>query len=548
LLRAAPSLASPINVRRQAWLTAIQTVWVPRHNLFLEAAALGLKTLKLSLRNLIGIKKYQQLTGLTEEQELARVKAWTVALDAQLTGGDVEVSKSRLTLTLLASGTLHATPLRLMLRALHLRVLLWDTGFSEIPLGIVDSIAAKLARAMWNDAKQRYKLSQADARRGVKQNTDDELPAHLAELLEQDCDDVLNPSIIQRAHNLAWNRPTELNSIGPTDGMDTIVDDIAVRSPMDAVAAWWSTMTLHGALTRSLSSEDEDEEEASRHIEHDISSAIRTAPVGSTAASRALVARALLLKQERGANIISALHAIGPVTPSIVPSELPGTLGAGIPAPVGISPLPELETALLCAMAIAHLQKFSAPEEPSHIYSLIDGLRPSCDMGLLGYAATSAFMLNLAAHEHAAETCASTLERISGMLRIWTGKTLHLEPELRRQMVDRCLDVTRGIVGMSIDTDTGYGSMTEDEGDITSDAGQEADVCPSPIRTQLESDAAATVHPAPLAVAVQPIKSTVSDFLIRQRVYAVVQEASGRYILAMNKPSAKKNQSIINTA
>ncbi|KAF3761309.1 hypothetical protein M406DRAFT_357688, partial [Cryphonectria parasitica EP155] len=34
-LQAVPSLASPINVRRQAWLTAIQTVWVPRHNFFL---------------------------------------------------------------------------------------------------------------------------------------------------------------------------------------------------------------------------------------------------------------------------------------------------------------------------------------------------------------------------------------------------------------------------------------------------------------------------------------------------------------------------------
>ncbi|KAK1477718.1 helix-loop-helix DNA-binding domain-containing protein [Colletotrichum cuscutae] len=38
------------------------------------------------------------LTGLTEEQEAARVKAWSIALDAQLAGGDVEINKSRLTL------------------------------------------------------------------------------------------------------------------------------------------------------------------------------------------------------------------------------------------------------------------------------------------------------------------------------------------------------------------------------------------------------------------------------------------------------------------
>jgi hypothetical protein len=62
--------------------------------------------MKLSLRNAIGSHGYALLTGITEQEELARVKAWVIALDAQLAGGDVEVSKSRLTLTLLASGTL----------------------------------------------------------------------------------------------------------------------------------------------------------------------------------------------------------------------------------------------------------------------------------------------------------------------------------------------------------------------------------------------------------------------------------------------------------
>ncbi|KAI1388009.1 uncharacterized protein F4822DRAFT_437767 [Hypoxylon trugodes] len=465
-LKAVPSLASPIHVRRQAWLTAIQTVWVPRHNFFLEAAALGLKTLKLSLRNMIGIHGYQMLTGLTEEQELARVKAWAIALDAQLAGGDVEISKSRLTLTLLASGTLPTTPLRLMLKALHIRVLLWEVGLSGIQLGVFNTFASKLARAKWNEAKHMHKLL-TQLRRNGQEQSDDDLPDHLAALLEQDCDTVLNPSIVQRAHNLAWNRPTVYNAIGISDGMDTVVDDPAIRSPMDAVAAWRSNMTLQGALTNSLLAKEEDDPEMVQQIEDDISLAIRTAPIGSIAQNRALVARALIFEEKRNLNIVAALQAIGPVTPSLASNSPLGspTRSSSSASSTPLKELPpslimttEMRTSLLCAMAIAHLQKFSPPEEPVNIYAVIDQIHPISDMGLLGYTATFKLMDRLASHEFAAEACSDTLERLSGTLRIWTGKDCGLEPEVRHQMVERCLAVTRGVVGMGLDTDTGYGS------------------------------------------------------------------------------------------
>ncbi|KAI0379015.1 hypothetical protein F5Y04DRAFT_272281 [Hypomontagnella monticulosa] len=469
-LKAVPSLASPIHVRRRAWLTAVQTVWVPRHNFFLEAAALSLKTLKLSLRNLIGMHGYQMLTGLTEEQEVARVKAWVIALDAQLAGGDVEISKSRLILTLLASGTLPTTPLRLMLKALHIRVLLWEIGPDGMQLGIFNTLASKfarkLARSKWNDAKQLHKLL-TQLRRGGQEQSDDELPDHLAALLEQDCDVVLNQSIVQRAHNLAWNRQTDYNAIGITDGMDTVVDDTAVRSPMDAVAAWWSNMTLQGALTNSLLVQEGDEDTI-QQVEDDVSLAIRTAPIGSIAQNRALVARALLFEEKRSLNIMAALQAIGPVTPVLSSSGLnsPNKIAPSPPSsPSPIKALPsslimtaEMRTSLLCAMAIAHLQKFAPPDEPRDIYTVIDQIHPISDMGLLGYTATFKLMDRLAGHEFAAEACTDTLERLSGTLRIWTGKDCGLEPEVRHQMIERCLTVTREVVGMGLDTDTGYGS------------------------------------------------------------------------------------------
>lgn len=464
-LASAPSLASPIHVRRQAWLTAIQTVWVPRHNFILEAAAIGLKTMKLSLRNSIGVSRYQLLTGLTEEQEAARIKAWSIALDAQLAGGDVEINKSRLTLTLLASGTLPDTPLRLMLKALHIRVLLWEVGLTGVQLGVFNTVASKMARAKWNEARDLHGLLK-QLRRGGQEQYDDDLPDHLAVLLEQDADEVLNTTIVQRAHNLAWNRPTEHNAIGITDGMDSVVEDAAIRSPMDAVAAWWSSLTLQNALTSSLLVGDDEDGETRQLVEDGITSAIRVAPVGSITQNRALVARAVLFNEKRGANIAAVIQAIGPCTASAdccegdTPADTPS-----IEIPDAMSTQTEIYMSLQCAKAIAHLQRYGPPDEPISVYHIIDNeINVTEELSLLGYTAAFTLMNRLAEHEFAAEACSGALEKLSGNLRIWIGKDSWLESEVKQEMVERCLAVTRGMVGMDIDTDTGYGSMSESEG------------------------------------------------------------------------------------
>ncbi|KAI1822056.1 hypothetical protein F4861DRAFT_532482 [Xylaria intraflava] len=466
-LKAAPSLASPIHVRRQAWLTAIQTVWVPRRHIFLEASALSLKTLKLSLINLIGIRGYQILTGLTQDDEIARVKAWEIALDAQLAGGDIEISKRRLILTFLASSTLPTTPLRLMLKALHIRVLLWDCGPAAMQTPI-QVIAAKYARSHWNEAKQLYRLTNQLRRSG--EELSEELPDHLAALLEQDCDDVLNPSIIQRAHNLAWNRSSEHNDTVGADGMATVTDDVAVRSPMDAVAAWWSSMILEGVLTASLLSSEDEHNETSVQIDFDVSLAIRTAPVGSVAQQRALVARALLVNDKPGINILAALQAVGPVAHILTSRNDSGTVNFIAPlasakeSPSSQTTATELRTSLLCAMAIAHLEKFPPPEQLACI-SWIKQIKPACDVGLLGYTAAYKLMDCLAKHELAAKACEQTLENLSARLRQWTGSGDALERQIMHQVVERCLAVTCTTTGMNFETDTGYGSMSDAESD-----------------------------------------------------------------------------------
>jgi hypothetical protein len=459
-LAAAPSLASSIQVRRQAWLTAIQTVWVPRHNFFLEATALCLKMVKLSLRNAIGWYGYAILTGITEQQEAARIKAWTIALDAQLGGGDVEISKSRLTLTLLASGTLPDTPSRLMLKALHLRVLLWELGNAGFNgYYMFHEVAAKLAQWKWDAARQLQKV-QAHSLSQLQQAEIETLPDHLSALLEQECDDVLADSIGQRAYNLAWNLPTSHNVIGgQSGGMDAVVVDFAIRSPLDAVAAWYSSRVLETALAASLSGKEADDAEIISNLEL----AIKTAPVGSGAQIRALVSRAVLLDEMRGANIAAALQVLDLKE---IPKNDKGAISTLVNTTTSLISLPDLRMSLNCAMAIAHLKRLPPPSSPVAAYDIINSMRPT-KLSLLGFTAAFKLMQVIFEHEQATAMCSRTLESMAGALRRWVGgkegMQSGLEKKTREEIVEVCLMVAKKMVGM--ERDEGFESMDEDGDD-----------------------------------------------------------------------------------
>jgi hypothetical protein len=456
----APSLASPIHVRRQAWLTAIQTVWVPRHNFFLEAAALLLKMLKFTLRNTIGTPGFQVLTGLTEEQEEARVKAWSIALDAQLAGGDVEINKSRLLLTLLASGTLPNTVQRLMIKALHVRVLLWQVDF--LP-ELFNSLAVKLARSYWAEAKQLHRvLDQASALE------DEDLPDHLAVLLSQECDEVLSDGIIERAHNLAWNRPTSHNVPDTIDGMNTVVDDNAVRSPMDAVAAWHSSVLLHRILETNLASDKCDVPV------DDLDLATSVAPIGSHALTRALVARSVLIDDGRDDNIEASKIAMRPPM-----NGDPKCLGSSMPMLMSpISPTfsdMDIYMTLRCSEAISCVHKSGEATPTRESLEMINSAAfppPMANgsggtMSLLGFAGAFNLMVRLQAHASTREACAHTIEQLAGSLRIWIGgiegDSCGIDRDVRLKIVERCLAVTKSVVGM--DVDQGYASMSDGEDD-----------------------------------------------------------------------------------
>ncbi|KAK2753485.1 hypothetical protein FQN54_007875 [Arachnomyces sp. PD_36] len=291
--------------RQRAWLTSIQTVGVPSHTFFPEWFAVTSRCFEYCLRRALGWGLYSWLTGITEEDEKGRVKTWDIAIDAQLTGGDPEITKSRLVLTIFASGTLPASPARLMLKALHCRILLYMVG-SPGSFSFVTSnkFAGMLARYQWNLARQLHESWPED---------DPELlPPHLAALLRVESDDVMIDTITQRAMNMTWSRPTQEATQGEEALLDVVAEDTSIRSPLDALAAWWSSHNLQKGLVGLLGSQSSfpPDTETQKSLQSSIDAAINTAPPTSSPYTRALAAKAIFSDENRSKNISSVLAAL----------------------------------------------------------------------------------------------------------------------------------------------------------------------------------------------------------------------------------------------
>jgi hypothetical protein len=439
-LRPVPSLAAPVEVRRKAWLTAIQTVWVPQHNFILEFAALGLKTLKLSMRRIIGWQGYAQLTGITKEQEAARVKAWNIALDAQLAGGDAEISKSRLVLSLMASGTLPDTPARLMLKALHIRVLLWEIADKEHGgWWMADELSAKLARIYWNAARSEHRIA---ANTASKLDPDAEpLPEHLAVLIERECDEVLIPSVVQRAYNLAWNRPSaEKTTVDAS--MDGVVEDFAISSPLDALAAWHSSFVLNKGLVSYLTSKSITPKDG---VLVSLDLALRTAPPNSQAHLRALVAHAVVLETDREAHITTALAAL-PSSPSA--TQEPALIHSFSSPTLAL----DVRKALTLAKCLSLVSSSSVAVSTRATIVINATHLPESAVTLLSFVAAHKVLTRFMSNDTLQAQAGQGLERIAGALRVWvgreTGKRSGLGRKARSRIVEECLGASKVLVGM----------------------------------------------------------------------------------------------------
>ncbi|KAK2829845.1 hypothetical protein FQN49_007202, partial [Arthroderma sp. PD_2] len=379
---------SPTEFRQDAWLTSIQTVGVPRHNFFPEWFAVTSRCLEYCVRCILGWKLYSLLTGISADDEKGRVKAWDIALDAQLTGGDAEVSKSRLVLTIFAAGTLPRSPARMMLKAFHCRVLLWRIGTpGSLTSRISDYIAKMLASYQWE-------LAQGMHRKGPKKG-EDPLPSHLAFLLTMDFDEVFTDTIAQRGTNMIWNRPTQEATDGEDALLDVVVEDTAVRSPLDVLAAWWSSRALQEALLKSLDLVSvESPIEKRKSFERSLDMALNSAPVPSTAYTRATVVKALFFEEDRIKNVNAVLATLptGKLHNPCSTCGLTNFLDSSIPP----SARDEIFIGVRCAMIAAILrgQVGKGEDEPvSSPFSLASAIKQfnaapvdEVELTLLGFA------------------------------------------------------------------------------------------------------------------------------------------------------------------
>ena len=442
----APSLASPVEVRRKAWLTAVQSVWIPRHFL-LEVVAVGAKMLKLSVRRLMGSETFTVLTGANKEEEAARIKAWDIAIDAQLAGGDAEVSYYRLLLTLMASGTLPDSPTRLAQKAVHFRVFFWEVanaGYGN--LAMFKQLTERVGKIYWDSARKQQKEllhARAQGRPGLEDDVD-LLPDHLARLVELDCDEVLGDEMIQRAWNLAWNKPSA-NSLAPNDARDSVVEDHAIRSPLDAVAAWYANILVDETLADALSTG-----RSRFDIEYYLRLAMSIAPPASATQARTLAAKAVLSNSNREDNIVTALNAL-PVTSLNSPVNLVNHAPAS----------PEVRTALTLAKLISLSSTSAPPVARSNAARALTSLHLSPDRFTLLTAVGTFRLLRVLSADRQAAASLQGLEEVACSLRVWVGtsagRRAALSKDERSRIVDCCLSVARRAGGWD-EGDSGYGS------------------------------------------------------------------------------------------
>ena len=290
-----PSVASPLEVRQRAFLTAIQTIWFPTHRVLPEMLALNIETAAYLVRQLLGWRTYSWITGRSEEQEVARVRAWNIAIDAQLSGGDLEVSKSRLVLSLWASGTLPNSPAVLMLKALHIRILFWQPSRWPWLTRRLHCVARRLAHWQW--AKCQKLLDT------VHSKPDPEpLSEHLKALLAQPDEDVMTDDTIRRAHNLAWNTAGLQRSCS-----ESMCEDTAMRGPLDAVAVWYSTDTLTRVLESIAQNRDMAIDDSTLC---QLSTAVSTSPTASLGKARALAATSVFDERRRQSALEQLTHQL----------------------------------------------------------------------------------------------------------------------------------------------------------------------------------------------------------------------------------------------
>ncbi|KAG5354682.1 Transcription factor CPH2 [Yarrowia sp. B02] len=246
--------------RRQSWLVNSHFLATPQSSVAYcveTAKALG----KALLRFLIG-DGYLLLQSSSYHLPISR------AVEAQLCGGQENVSRADLLVTYLQTLTLPPTPVLCATQAIHVHVL--ANGLPWLKRASV-----LVADRHW---KQARKLSVS------KKHS---VPSYLSLLLAQN--DVFDSDIIQRFYNFAHGLDASHGcSLGMLDeGFITATTDSALKTPLEVLAAWYSTRTLREVILFQL--------EANEVDYNKLDTSLAVSPTNSIAKRRATIAHSVVL-------------------------------------------------------------------------------------------------------------------------------------------------------------------------------------------------------------------------------------------------------------
>jgi hypothetical protein len=270
-------------------------------------------------------------------------------------------------------------------------------------------------------------------------------------------------AIVQRAYNLAWNRPSaEKATIDPS--MDGVVEDSAICSPLDALAAWHSSLVLAKALASTLATKSASPKGT---VVSELQHAVQSAPPNSQAQLRAFVAQAVVLDDNRDARIAAALDAL----PSMSNSSDVGLMNVVDSSPVAT----DVRKALTLAKCLSLITSPSADARRRAIFVVNNTYLPEITTTLLSFvAAHKVLTLFMNDADLQSETSAG-LERIAKSLRMWvgheTGKRSGLSNKIRSRIVVSCLEASTALVGLmekaelAADIDDGYVSASTKDDD-----------------------------------------------------------------------------------
>lgn len=442
------SVAGPQALRRLGFETAIQTVWVPSGIAGqLAAFALGLGRLVLMHIGIDMVAVGYPRRSL-QDTEAARIKAWDVLLDSQLAGGDIEVNKMRLMLTLVAAASLPESPYRRMMIALHTQILACAT-IQALPRGKqhIRDVASLFTRRQWDRARALQ-----------EQHPQDDLPEHLKHLLSLDQEEVFTDEIMPLLCDLVWQTSRTYSSAGLSC---SVRGDPSVRSPLDCVAALWTHISirqtlvsyLDGGVVGSKSQAD---------ITQKLQFVIDTAPPGSVALGLALVARAVMIDQDQPKHIGIALHAanILPINLGLeerLQREATDDTGASSEAQEAFHV--EFALPLQCAIATA---LFHHQDCKKAMHGLTKNItHPITDLGLLGFLSLYRFLEKAFKNQTVAVENTELLEQVAGLIRCWMScekaTALGLGLETEQAIAGLCLRVFGWLAGLNQE-DEGHGT------------------------------------------------------------------------------------------